>query len=100
MCATWSIAPSPQCTVALNTHPVVSPLIENVTVNTPSRRHWVAGGQGDCACSAHIPFPCDPDAEERAIAPRGLTLRPGELGADQLLLVLADALTRVPLASS
>src|SRR4029453_11567912 len=35
--------------VALNTHPAVSPLIENVTVNTPSGRHWVARGQGDCA---------------------------------------------------
>src|SRR5215470_13735201 len=47
------IPPSPQVTVALNTHPEVSPLTENVTVKTLSGIHWTARGQGVCAWVCH-----------------------------------------------
>jgi hypothetical protein len=47
------ITPSPQFTVALNTQPEVSPLMEKVTVKTPSDIHWDALGQGVCAWVCH-----------------------------------------------
>src|SRR5262245_30047377 len=51
--ATLLITPSPQCTVALNTQPEVSPLTENVTVSTLSGIHWTSRGQGVCAWVCH-----------------------------------------------